>query len=70
MESNRKHRKQFRFSQKERYCICPECGERIPHVRGEPCREQSCPQCGTKMYREGSFHHQQWLKKNKEKVGQ
>jgi uncharacterized paraquat-inducible protein A len=68
METTRKHRKQYKFSFQEKYCICPECGERLPHVPGKRCRSQSCPRCGTKMYREGSFHYQQWLKRNKEKI--
>ncbi len=68
METTNKHRKHFKFSFQEEYCICPECGKRIPHIRGERCRSQSCPQCGTKMLREGSFYYQQWLNENKEKT--
>lgn len=33
------------------YCICPECGESIPHKRGIPCFNMGCPKCGTKMVR-------------------
>ena len=33
-------------------CICPNCGERVPHQRGNPCFEQKCPKCGTAMTRE------------------
>lgn len=39
------------------FCICPKCGKRIPHHRGIPCQEERCPGCGTKLLREGSFHH-------------
>ncbi len=34
------------------YCVCPKCGERIPHRAGRPCYEISCPKCGTKMVKE------------------
>lgn len=33
------------------YCVCPSCGERIPHKRGIPCYEHTCPKCGVKMVR-------------------
>lgn len=32
-------------------CVCPECGEEVPHKRGVPCYERPCPQCGAKMVR-------------------
>jgi predicted Fe-Mo cluster-binding NifX family protein len=32
-------------------CICPKCGQRKPHRRGEPCFKQTCPQCGSVMTR-------------------
>ena len=32
-------------------CVCPKCGERAPHVPGEPCAQKSCPKCGTRMTR-------------------
>ena len=32
-------------------CICPNCGERVPHQLGTPCFEQKCPKCGTAMTR-------------------
>ena len=30
-------------------CVCPECGEEIPHEKGTPCNEMECPECGTAM---------------------
>lgn len=48
-------------------CICPKCDTRIPHERGVPCQELRCPDCGGKMLREGSQHHQLWLERQKAK---
>jgi hypothetical protein len=33
-------------------CVCPNCGERVPHQFRTPCNEQSCSKCGTAMTRE------------------
>jgi predicted amidophosphoribosyltransferase len=44
-------------------CICPKCDSRIPHRDGIPCREERCPECGAKMFREGSEHHRLLLEK-------
>lgn len=33
-------------------CVCPSCGEKVPHERGIPCFERKCPKCGTAMVRE------------------
>ena len=44
-------------------CICVHCNTIIPHAKGKPCRENVCPQCGKKMMREGSYHHQLYLLK-------
>jgi predicted Fe-Mo cluster-binding NifX family protein len=33
------------------HCICPQCGQRQPHQRGEPCFEQKCPTCNVAMIR-------------------
>lgn len=46
------------------HCICPKCGTKTPHQRGIPCQEERCPECGVKLLREGSLHHQLWLKKH------
>jgi len=32
-------------------CVCPQCGEEVPHQRGLPCSEATCPKCGAKMVR-------------------
>ncbi len=33
-------------------CVCPQCGEHVPHVPGEPCAQKTCPKCGARMTRE------------------
>lgn len=33
-------------------CLCPNCGEKLPHQVGKPCYEMKCPKCGTLMIRE------------------
>lgn len=40
------------------FCICPKCGYRKAHGRGIPCQEERCPDCGGKLVREGSYHHE------------
>jgi len=32
-------------------CVCPSCGERVPHQAGVPCYTVKCPKCGTPMVR-------------------
>ena len=34
------------------YCVCPNCGHRVPHQVGTPCYQVQCPKCGTTMIRE------------------
>lgn len=34
------------------FCKCPACGEKVPHQRGIPCREMTCPKCGATLVRE------------------
>jgi hypothetical protein len=33
-------------------CVCPKCGKKVPHVAGQRCVDQVCPDCRTKMVRE------------------
>ena len=33
-------------------CVCAACGERVPHVAGQPCSQQTCPKCGAQMTRQ------------------
>ncbi len=49
------------------FCICVHCNTRMQHTKGKPCRANECPQCGKKMMREGSYHHQLYLQKKGEK---
>ena len=32
-------------------CVCPSCGEKVPHQVGTPCTSLSCPKCGGEMVR-------------------
>lgn len=32
-------------------CVCPQCGARVEHVRGQPCTSRQCPKCGSAMTR-------------------
>ncbi|MFC1863097.1 hypothetical protein ACFL1Z_04065 [Thermodesulfobacteriota bacterium] len=32
-------------------CVCPGCGNSVPHKRGTPCFEVKCPKCGQYMNR-------------------
>jgi NAD-dependent SIR2 family protein deacetylase len=45
------------------FCICPKCGQRTEHRRGNPCQEERCPACNAKLLREGSYHHDLLMKK-------
>ena len=33
------------------YCVCLNCGEKLPHAPGQPCNQMTCPKCGLKMTR-------------------
>jgi len=47
------------------YCICTKCNYKSAHNRGVPCQEERCPDCGTKLMREGSNHHKLFQEKQK-----
>jgi predicted Fe-Mo cluster-binding NifX family protein len=32
-------------------CVCPQCGEKLPHSVGQPCSQMACPKCGATMTR-------------------
>jgi predicted Fe-Mo cluster-binding NifX family protein len=32
-------------------CVCPSCGEKAPHMSGQPCNQVNCAKCGTAMIR-------------------
>ena len=34
------------------FCVCPQCGEKVPKQPGKPCTTVQCPQCGSLMVRE------------------
>lgn len=38
----------------EDLCACPACGLEIPHQPGQPCGQQTCPSCHTRMRRKGT----------------
>ncbi|MCW8933642.1 MAG: ferredoxin [Gammaproteobacteria bacterium] len=48
-------------------CICPKCSKKSIHHDGIPCQDERCPDCGVKLFREGSYHHKLLLKKQQEK---
>lgn len=33
-------------------CVCPKCGNKVPHQPGLPCVQRTCPECGTALMRE------------------
>ncbi len=33
-------------------CLCPNCGNTVPHIVGQPCNQKVCPKCGTRMTRQ------------------
>ncbi len=34
------------------YCVCINCGYKIPKQPGVRCRDMTCPRCGGRMVRE------------------
>jgi hypothetical protein len=61
MEEHREH-----IMRSGGFCVCPKCGHREPHLRGRPCQEEHCHECGAKLLREGSPHHELFLRKQSE----
>ncbi len=49
-------------------CICVHCNTVVPHTKGIPCKEVVCKTCGKRMLREGGYHHQLYVQKQKEKI--
>ena len=39
------------------FCVCLECGMRVPGQRGVTSLEMSCPNCGAVLVREDSPYH-------------
>lgn len=33
-------------------CVCPKCGRRVPHIAGQRCADQVCPECGIRLVKE------------------
>jgi len=50
-------------------CICPKCGGQVAHKQGVPCQDEQCPQCGARMLREGSYHHQLFQERQAQRDG-
>ncbi|MCC7554189.1 MAG: DUF134 domain-containing protein [Methanobacteriaceae archaeon] len=37
-------------------CKCPNCGYEEPKIKGSPCRNKVCPECGTNLSGSGKCH--------------
>ena len=37
------------------FCICPQCGYRIPHIQGKPCYMEICPDCHVPLMRDNPY---------------
>jgi hypothetical protein len=48
-------------------CICPKCGEVMPHLSGQRCITERCPECNARMVRKGSYHHKLVEEKRRKK---
>jgi hypothetical protein len=44
--SNQRKRSERRI---RKYCVCPECGEKVAYPMEAPCIEMRCPLCGKLM---------------------
>jgi len=42
-------------------CICPKCGERIPHLSHVPCQNEKCPNSGEEMLCNDSLIINAWI---------
>jgi predicted DNA-binding protein (UPF0251 family)/DNA-directed RNA polymerase subunit RPC12/RpoP len=51
-ESTEKDTFKTGFSPGSAFCVCPDCGFKITHKKGIPCRQMTCHNCGSKMKRE------------------
>lgn len=40
-------------SERPDICVCPGCGNEASHLKGEPCRENTCSHCGISLKRKG-----------------
>ncbi len=40
------------FSDRDNFCICPNCKTVVPHQLGVPCYQTICPNCGEPMTRQ------------------
>jgi len=49
------------------FCVCPKCGEETPHRSGVRCQDETCPKCGAKLLRKGSYHYQLFAEKKAKK---
>lgn len=45
-------RKEIKCLQPGGYCICPSCGEKIPHKENIRCNEIKCPKCSNLMIKD------------------
>jgi len=45
------------------FCVCLECGTRIPRLKIVTCLETNCPKCGAVMVRENSSYHKYALRR-------
>jgi len=41
----------FRAASPGGYCICPNCGTKLPHELGVSCSQLTCPKCGAHLTR-------------------
>jgi hypothetical protein len=44
-------RRGFGPAASDEQCVCPNCGNKVAHVAGQPCSQQVCPNCNAHMTR-------------------